>query len=769
MKMKIALFSFLLTLLLPLEILAQQYGDGRYHLEKFYKTQTHVPINPKDLDWMPFKKDDLYGFVEKGNPDKWLVPATYERVYAVYKEVAIVGDESNFGVVDKKGKLIIPIYFDFLEKVGDIYHGMNFHAREKESDEHFSVILNLYIDSKGEELFREYAKTQKSFTAVDTLACFRKDNEVHIRGMSGRLWKSFKVEKEGEARKEFIGIENNLLLYREDLDSIFIYSGIDVHGKEIFNVNYNHFLKNVVQINPYLFMHERDYSYYFFNEKGQEKDFSYNPKTFQWKRYHDMFYLPYYSLTKKSTRKMGLINRAGKQLLDFEYDYVDEVLDENVFCVEKESVNSNYGSGRVHGPGQILSTKGKVVVDSIWCGYDLVERFKALGLPVAFYDNLLFNVKSGDIGYDYYGDFQMIEHSDAKLHFYYYDKKGQTQIELTPDIVYAGMFSEGLAYVVDANGALGFINLKGELVIDHKYEIAKNPTYLTPYYSTPVFKDGFAYVQPYNAYIDKDGTEYFSYTDKYDLPGGPSSQWMEIRREWTDNLIGDRFICLDMTITNKGTIKIGHYNSPGSKYVNGKFEIRDSLLLLNPQDEDGSRLRYVVDHQEFLIEKMDKDSLILRTVYPSKARQNRRFIFIPKANFDQYSLTEIRSQFAFPLKDSLAVDQLRKDAEMKRALRKKDRKSPTFPGGVEVMKKYITDNLIYPENHTELKLITAYFDVDKDGQLLNIKLRNKTESAYTKEALRLIKAMPKWLPATDLGKPRLQHYRLNILFEAAKE
>ncbi len=758
-------------MVLATEAFCQKYEDGVYHLEKFYETQNYVPPNFKELDWIPYKKDDLYGFVEKGNPDNWLIEPMFEQVAAVYKDAAIVKHKGYWWLTGKERKMIISRPFDHIEKVGNIYHGISFHAREKGGDEYSSSMLNVYYNLEGKELFRAYAKQQKSFTNVDTLACFKKGKEVSIRGISGKLWKKFTVEKEGVARKEFVGIENNLLLYRENLDTTFIYTGVDIHGKEVFNINYNRYAERIVQINPYLFMYERDYGYQFFNEKGQAKDFQFYPKTFQGKRYHDMFYLAYYYLFKKSTQKMGLINRAGKQLLDFEYDYIDDVFEDNVFCVEQISMNGTFGFGQIYGSGKILSTKGKVVVDSIWLGYDLVERFKGLGLPVAFYEGLLFNVKTGDFHYDSFGDMEMLKNTvnDLKLHFYYYDKKGKTQIELTPDVLYAGRFHEGLAMVVNSNAELGFINRKGEMAIDFKYEISKNPSYALPYYSIPEFKDGFAYVQPYDAYIDKDGMEYFSYTDKYDLPNGPTSRWMEIRREKTDNLIGDRFICLDFTMSNNGTIKVGHHDDPTTKYVNGIFEIKDSLLLLNPQDEDGSRLRYLVDDDEFLIEKMDKDSLILRTTSTVRGAQNTRFYFVPKSNFDQYTRAEILNQFAFPQKDSLLLDALIKKQNAERELRKKDRHAPEFPDGFEAMEQYVKDNMVYPEGHSEVRVIRVSFSVNEKGEIFNIHTNSGPSDAYNIEAIRVVESMPKWLPATTLGKPRDDVSSLNVLFEARKE
>lgn len=81
---------------------------------------------------------------------------------------------------------------------------------------------------------------------------------------------------------------------------------------------------------------------------------------------------------------------------------------------------------------------------------------------------------------------------------------------------------------------------------------------------------------------------------------------------------------------------------------------------------------------------------------------------------------------------------------------------PEFPGGQQAMTRYLTENLKYPvialENGIQGTAICQYV-VNKDGSISDVKIvKSAGDPSLDKEAIRLIKAMPKWNPGKQNGK-----------------
>jgi TonB family protein len=80
--------------------------------------------------------------------------------------------------------------------------------------------------------------------------------------------------------------------------------------------------------------------------------------------------------------------------------------------------------------------------------------------------------------------------------------------------------------------------------------------------------------------------------------------------------------------------------------------------------------------------------------------------------------------------------------------------SAIYPGGNENFQRYLDANTRYPEearrNNINAKIYLS-FVVEKDGSLSNIKLLNNAGYGCDEEAIRLIKASQKWIPAKQNG------------------
>ena len=93
---------------------------------------------------------------------------------------------------------------------------------------------------------------------------------------------------------------------------------------------------------------------------------------------------------------------------------------------------------------------------------------------------------------------------------------------------------------------------------------------------------------------------------------------------------------------------------------------------------------------------------------------------------------------------------------------------PEFPGGAAAMYKFLSENIRYPviaqENNIQGRVI-CQFTVNKDGSLVDVEVIRQVDPALDKEAIRVIKAMPKWNPGKQRGKPVRVRFTLPVNFK----
>lgn len=92
----------------------------------------------------------------------------------------------------------------------------------------------------------------------------------------------------------------------------------------------------------------------------------------------------------------------------------------------------------------------------------------------------------------------------------------------------------------------------------------------------------------------------------------------------------------------------------------------------------------------------------------------------------------------------------------------------TYPGGYKAYDQFIKKNLKYPAEAKRLKKqgrVTVSFVVEKDGSLTDVKILRGLGAGCDEEALRLVKLMPKWIPARQRGQKVRFRHMLPVLFE----
>ncbi len=93
---------------------------------------------------------------------------------------------------------------------------------------------------------------------------------------------------------------------------------------------------------------------------------------------------------------------------------------------------------------------------------------------------------------------------------------------------------------------------------------------------------------------------------------------------------------------------------------------------------------------------------------------------------------------------------------------------PEFPGGQQALFKYLSENVKYPviaqENGIQGRVI-CQFVVNKDGSIVDVNVvRSGGDASLDKEAVRVIKSMPKWKPGKQRGKAVRVKYTVPVNF-----
>ena len=93
---------------------------------------------------------------------------------------------------------------------------------------------------------------------------------------------------------------------------------------------------------------------------------------------------------------------------------------------------------------------------------------------------------------------------------------------------------------------------------------------------------------------------------------------------------------------------------------------------------------------------------------------------------------------------------------------------PEFPGGQEGLVNYLVENLNYPEKAKAKKItgkVYVSFVVEKDGSISNVKVLRDIGYGCGEEAVRVVKAMPRWKPGMQRGKNVRVQYTLPLNFQ----
>ena len=92
---------------------------------------------------------------------------------------------------------------------------------------------------------------------------------------------------------------------------------------------------------------------------------------------------------------------------------------------------------------------------------------------------------------------------------------------------------------------------------------------------------------------------------------------------------------------------------------------------------------------------------------------------------------------------------------------------PEFPGGMQAMIEFLQTNMKYPEDAEKQKVegrVMVQFVVETDGSVSDVHVAKQVFPSLDAEAIRVVQAMPKWMPGKEKGKVVRVKYNLPIVF-----
>ena len=96
---------------------------------------------------------------------------------------------------------------------------------------------------------------------------------------------------------------------------------------------------------------------------------------------------------------------------------------------------------------------------------------------------------------------------------------------------------------------------------------------------------------------------------------------------------------------------------------------------------------------------------------------------------------------------------------------------PEFAGGMSALIDYLSTNIKYPQDAIKQNLsgrVMVMFVVETDGSISNVKVAKNVFPSLDAEAVRVVKAMPKWIPGRHKGKIVRVNYIVPIVFSIKK-
>jgi TonB family protein len=97
---------------------------------------------------------------------------------------------------------------------------------------------------------------------------------------------------------------------------------------------------------------------------------------------------------------------------------------------------------------------------------------------------------------------------------------------------------------------------------------------------------------------------------------------------------------------------------------------------------------------------------------------------------------------------------------------------PEYPGGINKLSQFVKNKLRYPMEAADRNIqgrVIVHFTIKADGKIDDIKVLDSIHRLLDREAMRIVRAMPKWTPGELNGKKVAVRFIFPITFQLNKD
>ena len=206
---------------------------------------------------------------------------------------------------------------------------------------------------------------------------------------------------------------------------------------------------------------------------------------------------------------------------------------------------------------------------------------------------------------------------------------------------------------------------------------------------------------------------------------------------------------------NKATAEKAETTTENENLVTIKLGKESYLSFNNPMDINFEGTEYTLDIKSVKKERTFEFGEHKVFVKNNRDERNSYTVTIDGAPFDITYITRMLTE------DSEATDDSEVYTGTVEVL-------PEYPGGTASMFEFIQKNVKYPESAKEKGIegrVFIQFVVEKDGSLSSFQVLRGVSDDIDAEAIRVLKAMPKWKPGMNNGEPVRVQYTMPFKFQ----
>lgn len=97
---------------------------------------------------------------------------------------------------------------------------------------------------------------------------------------------------------------------------------------------------------------------------------------------------------------------------------------------------------------------------------------------------------------------------------------------------------------------------------------------------------------------------------------------------------------------------------------------------------------------------------------------------------------------------------------------------PQFPGGDKALVDFLNKTIVYPDEALKQKQegkTLVGFTINEDGTISNVRVIKSSWHLLDVEAVRIVKLMPKWIPAVENGVNKKEMVVLPVSFDLSRK